>query len=146
MARRNYLEMSMIETSLSVPAERQKELFGQFDQYVKKIERALQVTVLSRDGEIKILGSPTNAVRAKKIFESLDTLARRGTPLTEQNVDYTISLSYEEKEDAVVAIDGDCICHTIKRQADQAKDTRTKVLCSMAIRKKMIVFGGRSGR
>ena len=55
MARRNYLEMSMIETSLSVPAERQKELFGQFDQYVKKIERALQVTVLSRDGEIKIL-------------------------------------------------------------------------------------------
>ena len=108
MARRNYLEMSMIETSLSVPAERQKELFGQFDQYVKKIERALQVTVLSRDGEIKILGSPTNAIRAKKIFESLDTLARRGTPLTEQNVDYTISLSYEEKEDAVVT-DGDCI-------------------------------------
>ena len=56
--------MSMIETTLTVPAERQRELFGQFDQYVKKIERALQVTVLSRDGEIRILGRPTNALRA----------------------------------------------------------------------------------
>ena len=91
--------MSMIETTLTVPAERQRELFGQFDQYVKKIERALQVTVLSRDGEIRILGSPTNALRAKKIFKSLDALAVRGTPITEQNVDYTISLSYEEKQD-----------------------------------------------
>ena len=63
-----HLEMSMIETSLSVPAERQKELFGQFDQYVKKIERALQVAVLSRDGEIPETASPTNAVRAKKDF------------------------------------------------------------------------------
>ena len=132
--------MSMIETSLSVPAERQKELFGQFDQYVKKIERALQVTVLSRDGEIKILGSPTNAVRAKKIFESLDTLARRGTPLTEQNVDYTISLSYEEKEDAVVAIDGDCICHTINGKPIKPKTLGQKSYVD-AIRKKMIVFG-----
>ena len=140
MARRNYLEMSMIETSLSVPAERQKELFGQFDQYVKKIERALQVTVLSRDGEIKILGSPTNAVRAKKIFESLDTLAKRGTPLTEQNVDYTISLSYEEKEDAVVAIDGDCICHTINGKPIKPKTLGQKAYVD-AIRKKMIVFG-----
>ena len=132
--------MSMIETSLSVPAERQKELFGQFDQYVKKIERALQVTVLSRDGEIKILGSPTNAVRAKKIFESLDTLARRGTPLTEQNVDYTISLSYEEKEDAVVAIDGDCICHTINGKPIKPKTLGQKSYVD-AIRKKMVVFG-----
>ena len=74
----------MIETTLTVPAERQRELFGQFDQYVKKIERALQVTVLSRDGEIRILGSPTNALRAKKIFESLDTLAVHGTPITDK--------------------------------------------------------------
>ena len=68
MARRNYLEMSMIETSLSVPAERQKELFGQFDQYVKKIERALQVTVLSRDGEIKILWEPDECRQGKEDF------------------------------------------------------------------------------
>ena len=132
--------MSMIEMTLTIPAERQKELFGQFDQYVKKIERALQVTVLSRDGEIRILGSPTNALRAKKIFESLDALAVRGTPITEQNVDYTISLSYEEKQDAVVDIDGDCICHTINGKPIKPKTLGQKAYVD-AIRKKMIVFG-----
>lgn len=132
--------MSMIEMSLTVPAERQKELFGQFDQYVKKIERALQVTVLSRDGEIRILGSPTNALRAKKIFESLDALAVRGTPITEQNVDYTISLSYDEKEEAIVNIDGDCICHTINGKPVKPKTLGQKAYVD-AIRKNMIVFG-----
>ena len=132
--------MSMIETTLTVPAERQRELFGQFDQYVKKIERALQVTVLSRDGEIRILGSPTNALRAKKIFESLDTLAVHGTPITEQNVDYTISLSYEEKQDAIVDIDSDCICHTINGKPIKPKTLGQKAYVD-AIRKKMIVFG-----
>lgn len=63
--------MSMIEASLNVPAEHIQNIFGQFDQYVKKIERAFQVTVLNRDGEIKILGSPVNAVRAKKNFRRI---------------------------------------------------------------------------
>ncbi len=132
--------MSMVEMSLIVPADRQKELFGQFDQYVKKIERALQVTVLSRDGEIKILGSPSNAVRAKKIFESLDELAKRGNPITEQNVDYTISLSYEEKENAVVEIDSDLICHTINGKPIKPKTIGQKAYVD-AIRKQMITFG-----
>ena len=54
--------MSMVEMSLRIPAEHVQNIFGQFDQYVKKIERAYQVTVLNRDGEIKILGSPTRSV------------------------------------------------------------------------------------
>ena len=44
--------MSMVEMSLRIPAEHVQNIFGQFDQYVKKIERAYQVTVLNRDGEI----------------------------------------------------------------------------------------------
>ncbi len=67
-------------------------------------------------------------------------MARRGTPLTEQNVDYTISLSYEEKEDAVVAIDGDCICHTINGKPIKPKTLGQKTYVD-AIRKKMIAFG-----
>lgn len=132
--------MSMVEMTLAIPAERQKEIFGQFDQYVKKVERALQVTVLNRDGEIRILGSPVQAVRAKKIFESLDELVRRGTPLTEQNVEYTIALSYEEKEAAVVEIDGDCICHTVNGKPIKPKTLGQKAYVD-AIRKQMIVFG-----
>lgn len=132
--------MSMVEVSLIVPAEHEQNIFGQFDQYVKKVERALQVTVLSRDGEIKILGSPTNAVKAKKIFESLCGLSMRGNTITEQNVDYAIALSHDEKESAIVEMDGDCICHTINGKPIKPKTLGQKAYID-AIRKKMIVFG-----
>ena len=132
--------MSMVEMSLSVPAEHEQNIFGQFDQYVKKIERALQVTVLCRDGEIRILGSPSNAVKAKKIFESLSELSQRGSAITEQNVDYAIALSWEEKESSLVEIDGDCICHTINGKPIKPKTLGQKDYVD-AIRRNMIVFG-----
>ncbi len=132
--------MSMVEMSLTVPAEHEKNIFGQFDQYVKKVERALQVTVLSRDGEIKILGSPAGAVRAKKIFESLSELSKRGSSITEQNVDYAIALSWEEKSESLVEIDSDCVCHTINGKPIKPKTLGQKAYVD-AIRKNMIVFG-----
>lgn len=132
--------MSMVEMTLAVPSDHEQNIFGQFDQYVKKIERALQVTVLSRDGLLKILGSPTNAVRAKQIFESLYELSRRGNVITEQNVNYAIALSEEEKSSAIVDVDGDCICHTINGRPIKPKTLGQKAYVD-AIRKKMIVFG-----
>ena len=126
--------------SLNVPAEHIQNIFGQFDEYVKKVEKALQVTVLNRNGAIRILGSPTNAVRAKKIFESLYELSERGTAITEQNVDYTIALSADEKESSIVEIDSDCICHTINGKPIKPKTLGQKAYVD-AIRKKMIVFG-----
>lgn len=132
--------MSMVEMTLAVPADHEQNIFGQFDQYVKKVERALQVTVLSRDGVIKILGSPTNAVRAKKIFESLYELSKRGNIISEQNVNYAIALAEEEKSSAIVEVDGDCICHTINGKPIKPKTLGQKAYVD-AIRKKMIVFG-----
>ncbi len=132
--------MSMVEMSLRIPAEHIQNIFGQFDQYVKKIERAYQVTVLNRDGEIKILGSPSGTVRAKKILEGLYELSARGTQITEQNVDYSIALSMEEREPSLVEIDSDCICHTINGKPIKPKTLGQKAYVD-AIRKKMIVFG-----
>ena len=47
--------MSMVEKVILVPAEHEKNVFGQFDQFIKKIEKSLNVTVISRDGSTKIL-------------------------------------------------------------------------------------------
>ena len=132
--------MSMVEMSLNIPAEHVQNIFGQFDQYVKKVERALQVTVLNRDGTIKILGSPANTVRAKQIFESLGQLSMRGNAITEQNVDYAIALSWEDKESSLVEIDSDCICHTVNGKPIKPKTLGQKAYVD-AIRQKMIVFG-----
>ena len=132
--------MSMVEVSISVPAEHERNVFGQFDQHVKKIERSLHVTVLSREGVVKILGSPSGAEKAKKIFENLCILSMRGNTITDQNVDYAIALSMDEKEDSLLEIDGDCICHTINGKPIKPKTLGQKAYVD-AIRSHMIVFG-----
>lgn len=132
--------MSMVEMSIMVPAEHEQNVFGQFDQHVKKIERTLQVTVLSRNGTVKILGSPAGAEEARRVLSSLCELSMRGNAITEQNVNYALSLAMEAKEAAIVEIDQDCICHTINGKPIKPKTLGQKEYVD-AIRKNMIVFG-----
>ena len=48
--------MSIVETTIEIPAQHQQNVFGQFDEYMKKLERALSVTLIARDDTLKILG------------------------------------------------------------------------------------------
>ena len=132
--------MSIQETIIRIPADHQRNVFGQFDLYIKKIERALNVTVVVREDAVKILGTGPDTDRARRIFEQLLALSSRGNVITEQNVDYTISLVFEEKEQAVVEIDQDLICHTINGKPIKPKTLGQKKYVD-EIRNKMIVFG-----
>ncbi|MBR3646059.1 MAG: PhoH family protein [Lachnospiraceae bacterium] len=132
--------MSVIENIMDIPMEHQKNVFGRFDEYIKKIERTLHVTVISRDSEIKIIGGEQSALRARKVFEQLIELSKRGNEITEQNVDYAISLSFEEKENAIVELDNEIICRTSMGKPVKPKTLGQKHYVDQ-IRDKMIVFG-----
>ena len=58
--------MSIVEASISVPAEHETNVFGQFDQHIKKMERALNITVVNRDGVLKIIGGGFRQDRSRK--------------------------------------------------------------------------------
>ena len=49
--------MSLTELNLNIPPEHIANVFGQFDAYIKKIEKTFQVTVVNRNESIKILGN-----------------------------------------------------------------------------------------
>lgn len=132
--------MSIIETVISVPASQEANIFGQFDQFAKKIEKVLNVTIISRNGNVKILGSEGASRKAGDIILQLSKLASAGNTITEQNVDYALALSFEDKESAIVEIDRDCICHTINGKQIKPKTLGQKEYVD-AIRKNMIVFG-----
>lgn len=125
---------------MDFPAEHEKNVFGQFDEYVKKIERALNVTIISRDGKLKILGNETSANQAQRVISQLLMLSKRGNTITEQNVDYTLSLTFEEKKGQMAEMDRDFICHTINGRPIKPKTLGQKSYVD-EIRKKMIVFG-----
>lgn len=132
--------MGIVEIIVDVPMEHAKNVFGQFDSYIKKIEKTLNVTMIIRDGEVKILGQQEHAQRAKNVFMQLLELSKRGNTITEQNVDYTLTLSEENKETAVVEIDNDLVCTTVSGKPVRPKTLGQKQYVD-AIRNKMITFG-----
>ena len=86
---------NIVEKMLDVPAEHQSNVFGQFDSHIKKIEQTLKVSVIARDGEVKILGPSEYTRQAARVIEQLLELSRRGNVIQEQNVDYALALSME---------------------------------------------------
>lgn len=132
--------MSVIEHIIDIPAEHEKNVFGRFDMNIKKIERTLHVTVISRDSEVKIIGGEVAARRAKNVFNQLIELSKRGNEITEQNVDYALSLCFDEKESAIIDLDDNIICRTIMGKPVKPKTLGQKKYVDQ-IRDKMIVFG-----
>lgn len=132
--------MSILEQIMEIPAAHESNVFGQFDAYAKKIERTLHVTLIARDGNVKILGEAKRVAQAKRVLEQLVALSKRGNNITEQNVDYAISLVFEDNEKELVEIDKDIICHTLQGKPIKPKTLGQKKYVD-AIRKQMIVFG-----
>ena len=125
---------------MEIPAEHASNVFGEFDSYLKKIEKTLQVENVERNGELKITGSKERVDRAVLILKQLLELSRRKNVIHEQNVDYLLSLTEPEKTEAYVEMDKSCICHTIQGKPVKPKTFGQKKYVE-AIQKNKIVFG-----
>lgn len=132
--------MGILETMIDIPAEHEKNVFGQFDIFAKKIERALHVTLIARNGKVKVLGAEKNVERAQQVLSQLTELSRRGNTIQEQNVDYALSLTMEDSAEDILTIDKDLICHTLQGKPIKPKTLGQKKYVD-AIREKMITFG-----
>lgn len=132
--------MGLMEIMIEVPVEHEQNVCGQLDKHVKMIERILNVTIVARNGQIKLIGDSVNVTKAKSVFVNLIELSKRNNRITEQNVSYALSLSMDDKEGAIVEIDSDLICHTIQGKPIKPKTIGQKNYIDQ-IRKKMIVFG-----
>ena len=132
--------MGILETMIDIPAEHEKNVCGQFDIFAKKIERALHVTLIARNGKVKVLGEEKNVERAQQVLSQLTELSRRGNTIQEQNVDYALSLTMEDSAEDILTIDKDLICHTLQGKPIKPKTLGQKKYVD-AIREKMITFG-----
>ena len=132
--------MNIVETILNIPVDHIRNLFGQFDNHAKLIEKTMEVTLIARDNELKILGDITKVQKTKSVLEELLKLSMRGNTITEQNVNYALALSVDDKVSTINEIDKDLICHTIQGKPIKPKTMGQKKYVDL-IRKKMIVFG-----
>lgn len=115
-------------------------VFGQFDSYLKKIEKALLVTVVVRDQGVKLVGDSAQVDSAQQVLLQLIELSKRGNQITEQNVNYVIDLCSHSLGRSIVELDKEVICHTIQGKPVKPKTYGQKQYVDQ-IRDKMIVFG-----
>jgi len=132
--------MAIVVNEINISAEHIQNVFGACDSYIKLIEKNLNVSVIARDSEIKIIGDEVNSNLAKRVLNELLQYSRKGNQITEQNVNYCLSLVYEDRERIINEIDKDLICFTIQGKPIKPKTMGQKTYVDQ-IRQKMIVFG-----
>lgn len=132
--------MSDFSVRMEMTADDMQKVFGMQDNYIKKLEKDFDVTVIDRNGSLVISGGEDNVMKARRVLEQLNTLSRRGSDIEEQSVDYAITMGMEEHEAVISEIDSDCICHTINGKPIKPKTLGQKAYVD-AIRNNMIVFG-----
>ena len=132
--------MSVIESIENLSSEHVKELFGQLDENIKKIEKTLYVKILARDGQIRIIGDEINAKKAKRILMDLSNIASKGGNVSMQQVDYALSLEKSGNESRISELDDEIICRTVNGKPIKPKTFNQKKYVD-SIKKNMIVFG-----
>ena len=96
-------------------------LFGSFDENIKLLEREYGVNIVCRDTEQKICGDAEAVLRGKAAVNALLQLAARGEQISQQNVNYVISLVRDGQEDKINQMGKDVICVTTKGRPVKAK-------------------------
>jgi phosphate starvation-inducible PhoH-like protein len=116
-------------------------VFGHYDKNVKLIEKVLNVDIVQRGDGIKITGKKDATLEAEKILNELLTLSQRGNDITEQNVEYALSINKDALNNhSLLRIDEDIICRTINGKPVKPKTLGQKKYVD-AIRDHMLVFG-----
>ena len=83
--------------TMDLTTDEMQNIFGERDSYVKKIEKDLDVSIINRDGIMKITGTPSNAKKAVRLLSELCELSKRGNKIVATNVNYGIELAKEDK-------------------------------------------------
>ena len=132
--------MGEIEKIIDIPADHERNVCGRLDENLTKIERTLHVNMIEREGTMKIIGPEEAVEKAASVFRNLVELSKRGNVITEQNVSYALSLSFDEGEHRILEIDSDQICRTSAGRPVKPKTLGQKQYVDL-IRNKMITFG-----
>ncbi len=132
----------MTEQTISIERlEEAVNLFGSLDENVRLMEKELGVSVVNRDGELKISGEDAEAVlHAVQAVEGLLKVIGRGETITEQNVRYILNLVKAGHADKIGQLSNDVLCVTAKGKPIKSKTLGQKRYVE-AIRKNLVTLG-----
>ncbi len=116
------------------------ELFGNLDQNIKLIEDKYGVHVVSRDGDLIIMGDEKKTEEVSRVLESLINIINSGEKLDKQKIEYTMTLFREGEEDKLTDMLDDIVCVTARGKFVKPKTLGQQKYIE-AIKKNDLVFG-----
>ena len=131
-----------------VSIERMEEainLFGSFDENIRLLEAEFHVTVVNRDGELRISGEPEEVMMAAKAVEALLTLSGKGESITEQHVRYVIGLCRSGQSERIGELTQDVICITSKGRPVKPKTIGQKQYVQAVLHSPVTIGVGPAG-
>lgn len=115
-------------------------LFGAFDENIRLVEQEFQVSIVNRDGELKVSGEGENVRLAVQALNGLLTLSGRGEELNGQTIRYVLSLVRAGRSEEIDAFGRDVLCITARGKPVKAK-TVGQTHYIRAIQKNTITLG-----
>ena len=117
------------------------DLFGNFDENIKLIEKKYSVSVTSVGNRIKVKGDVNAVNDAVRTIKGLILMINKGEQITDQSVEYVASLVEDGEDESISDVtDADCICITAKGKPIKPKTLGQKNYVE-AIRKNTITIG-----
>lgn len=131
----------MAEKIISVDSQQQlAELFGQLDSNITRIQKEYSVSIVSRDGVLKIIGDEKNVSEAEKAVKILIRMSGSGQHLSEHTVRYVTSMVTDGVSEQLEELKGDGICLTASGKILRARTVGQKRYIDM-IKDNTIVLG-----
>ncbi|MEI3611678.1 PhoH family protein [Pseudogracilibacillus sp. SO30301A] len=115
-----------------------RELFGNSDNFLKRIEEELQVSIITRGEQIQVSGKQIELV--EMVLNSLLNIIKKGLSITERDVLYAIKLAKEGKINQFETLFEDEITKNAKGKPIRVKTLGQKSYIN-AIRRHDLVFG-----
>lgn len=103
----------MAEKIIHIENEAQlSALFGQLDSNIHHIEKNYNVSIINRDGRIKIIGEETAVADAEKSVNALIKLNNNGQVLSDQTIRYVTAVVADGAERQLEDLGKDGVCVT----------------------------------
>ena len=125
---------------IEIKSDYLSNIFGKFDENIKKIEKIFCVNIVNRGDFVNVIGEEEDVKKADIIMKKLVLFAEKGENITEQAINYIISSYKDEGFENVEKINDDHICMTISGKPIKPKTLGQKKYIDQ-IRKNTIVFG-----
>ena len=132
--------MSQIEKEMDVFGIELTDVFGQFDQHVRLIEKTLGTEVILRHDKLKILGKEQAVIQTQKVFKKLFKLVDKHEPIDEQKVKYILDMVAAKKEEKLEGIEEMNVTLTHLGKPIKCKTAGQKEYIEK-IKKNTVVFG-----